>query len=135
MLYIELRVFFWSGYHERGRKSVLCFEDCSNVISIPDTFTLTRNARHMKYKQRATWLQSTHTYFTVYSTHFPISLNVSGIDVTLEPSSNLFRTSLQISKPKISTQTVQYILCTALSAAVAETRVSSTFLPPARLLT
>jgi len=112
MLYIELWVFFWSGYHERGRQSVLCFEDCSNVISIRDTFTLTRNARHMKYKQRATWLQSTHTYFAVYSTYFPITLNVSRIDITLEPSLNLFRTSLRISKPKISTQTVHSVNCT-----------------------
>lgn len=45
----------------------------------------------------------THTYFAVYSMSFPISLNVSRIDITLEPSSNLFRTSLKITKPKIST--------------------------------
>jgi len=88
MLYIELWVLFWSGYHERGRKSVLCFEDCSNVISIPDTFILTRNARHMKYKQRATWLQCTHLFrvlFHVFSDKFKRIENRYNIRTVFKP--------------------------------------------------
>lgn len=74
-----------------------------------------------------------HTYFAVYSTYFPISLNVSRIDITSEPSSNLFRISLQISKPKISTQPVHSVH--SIQCGCARNSSIEHIHPPARLLT
>jgi hypothetical protein len=52
----------------------------------------------------------TYTYFGVYSTSLLIPLNVSRIDITLQPSSKLFRTSLMTNQAK-EIHTRRFILC------------------------